>query len=33
MKGKVIDKCRLDNGNIGVVVENQIDRFSKKSHY
>lgn len=26
MKGKVIDKYRLDNGNIGVIVESQIDR-------
>jgi hypothetical protein len=29
MKGKVIYKSRLDNGNIGLVVENQIDRILK----
>lgn len=29
MKDKVIYKNRLDNGNIGLVVENQIDRILK----
>jgi len=29
MKGKVIYKSQLDNGNIGLVVENQIDRILK----
>ena len=26
VKGRVLDKYQLENGNIGVVVENQIDR-------
>ena len=26
IEGKVLDKYRLENGNIGVIVENNIDR-------
>lgn len=26
VKGRVLDKYQLENGNIGVIVENQIDR-------
>ena len=26
LEGKVLDKYRLENGNIGVIVENSVDR-------